>query len=66
MLLRFRDRCGFVQFMPNKPDAKTHYYYNASSYLGKGGGKSENNLGAKVVKDLVKPILNSGQIGTCD
>ena len=51
--------------MPKKPgnyglkfwilvDAKTHFCYNASSYLDKDGDKSESNFGVKVIKDQVK------------
>ena len=53
--------------MPSKPgrygikywilaDAKNYYCYNAIPYLGKEGDTPAVNLGAQVVKNLVKPI----------
>ena len=50
MLLKFRGRCSFRQYMPSKPDgygikfqilagAENHYCYNSFPYLVKGGDK---------------------------
>ena len=77
MLLKFRGRCSFRQYMPSKPgrysikfwilaDAQNNYCYNTMPYLGKGGDKVADNLGATVVKKLVEPLHNSRRNITCD
>ena len=60
-LVKFRGRCSFRQFMPNKPgkyglkvwiaaDSTSHYCFNASVYLGKEERTTNDGLGASVVK----------------
>ena len=61
MLLKFRGRCSFSQYMPSKPgrysikfwilaDAQNHYCYNAMPYLGKDRDKVTVNLGSMAAK----------------
>ena len=77
MLLKFRGRCKFRQYMPSKPgrygikfwilsDFENHYCYNAIPYLGKEGDAPTTNLGAQVVQKLVETIRGSGRNITCD
>ena len=77
MLLKFRGRYSFRQYMPRKPgrygikfwilaDGENHYCYNAFPYSGKEGNEIETNLGATVVKRLVEPIYNTSRDITCD
>ena len=77
ILLKFRGRCSFRQYMPSKPgrygikfwilaDAEKHYCYNAFPYLGKERDKIATNLGATVVKKHVEPIHNTSQNIACD
>ena len=72
MLLKFRERIGFCQYMLSKPgrydikfwlfaDSANHYCYNIITYLGKGGGKVATNFGVKVVKDLAEHFFSSGE-----
>ena len=76
MLLKFRGRCSFSQYMPSKPgrysikfwilaDAQNHYCYNAMPYLGKNRDKVTVNLGSMAVKKLVESLHNSGRNITC-
>lgn len=79
MLHPFRGRCGFVQYMPNKPakyglklyalcDSRTFYTYNFEVYCGKQkpGPYSASNTSGDVVKRLVQPIENSNRNLTTD
>ena len=76
MLQKFRGRCRFRQYLPQKPgqygikywvlaDAKSHYCFNAIPYLGKEGDIPAVNLGATVVTKLVEPICNTHRNITC-
>ena len=76
MLLKFRGRCKFRQYMPSKPgrhgikfwilaDSENHHCYNTIPYLGKGDAPT-TNLGAQVVQKLVEPIRGSGRNITCN
>ena len=76
-LVKFRGRCSFRQFLPNKPgkyglkvwvaaDSASHYCFNASVYLGKHEEPVRDGLGASVVKKLVQPLYNSGRNITFD
>ena len=77
-LFFFRGRCPFRQYIPSKPgkygikvwamcEANTSYAWKMQVYTGKDStiGR-EVNQGARVVKDLVKEIENSGRNVTCD
>ena len=77
-LVCFRGRCPFRQYIPSKPgkygikvwaicEANTSYAWKMQVYTGKDHtiGR-EVNQGARVVKDLVKEIENSGRNVTCD
>ena len=77
-LVCFRGRCPFRQYIPSKPgkygikvwaicEANTSYAWKMQVYTGKDPtiGR-EVNQGARVVKDLVKEIENSGRNVTCD
>ena len=77
-LVCFRERCPFRQYIPSKPgkygikvwaicEASTSYAWKMQVYTGKDPtiGR-EVNQGARVVKDLVKEIENSGRNVTCD
>ena len=77
-LLCFRGSCLFRQYIPSKPgkygikvwaicEANTSYAWKMQMYTGKDPtiGR-EVNQGARVVKDLVKEIENSGKTVTCD
>lgn len=79
MLYRFRGRCSFVQYIPNKPakygmkrfalcDAKTCYCSNFEVYCGKQPDRpyKVSNSGLDVVKRLVKPIEKSNRNVTTD
>jgi len=76
-LVTFRGRCVFRQYMPSKPgrygikvwaccDSKNSYCYNAAPYLGKEGNQVTTNLGSKVVKEMIQPLLNTGRNVTMD
>ena len=77
-LLGFRGRCPFKQYIPTKPDkygikiwicadVKTYYIYNCMPYLGRQPGElRQENVGAKVVCDLLEPLYNSGRNVTVD
>ena len=72
ILRGFRGKCGFKQFMPNKPskyglkffilaDAKTSYCFDAIFYTGKAANQPKAiNLGQKFVLELSKPLFNTG------
>ena len=77
-LVCFRGRCPFRQYIPSKPgkyvikvwaicEANTSYAWKMQVHTGKDPtiGR-EVNQGARVVKDLVKEIENSGRNVTCD
>ena len=77
-LVCFRGRCPCRQYIPSKPgkygikvwaicEANTSYALKMQVYSGKDStiGR-EVNQGARVVKDLVKEIENSGRNVTCD
>uniref|UniRef100_A0A1B6DW27 PiggyBac transposable element-derived protein domain-containing protein n=1 Tax=Clastoptera arizonana TaxID=38151 RepID=A0A1B6DW27_9HEMI len=79
MLHRFRGRCSFVQYIPNKPakyglkmfalcDAKTFYCHNFEVYCGKQpqGPYETSNSAIDVVKRLVRPIENTNKNITTD
>lgn len=72
MLHAFRGRCGFIQYIPNKPakyglkiyalcDAKTFYTLNLEIYCGKQmpGPYLKSNKPDDIVKRLVEPIKGS-------
>lgn len=77
-LVCFRGRCPFRQYIPSKPgkygikvwaicEANTSYAWKMQVYTGKNPAIGrEVNQGARVVKDLVKEIENSGRNITCD
>ena len=77
-LVCFRGRCPFRQYIPSKPgkyeikiwaicEANTSYAWKMQVYTGKNPAVGrEVNQGARVVKDLVKEIENSGRNITCD
>ena len=77
-LVCFSVKCPFRQYIPSKPgkygikvwaicEANTSYAWKMQVYTGKNStiGR-EVNQGARVVKDLVKEIENSGRNVTCD
>ena len=77
MLLKFRGKCGFCQYVPSKlgryginfwvlADSASHYCYNIISYIGKEGEKVATKHRAKVIKDLAVPIFGSRINITCD
>ncbi|XP_022098500.1 piggyBac transposable element-derived protein 4-like [Acanthaster planci] len=76
-LVAFRGRCSFKQYMPKKlakyglkfwasVDSNTHYIHNMQPYIGNEQGRSETELGARVVKDLVEPVFGTGRNVTAD
>lgn len=79
MLHAFRGRCGFIQYIPNKPakyglkiyalcDAKTFYTLNLEIYCGKQmpGPYLKSNKPDDIVKRLVEPIKGSKRNITTD
>lgn len=79
MLVAFRGRCSFRQYIPSKPskygikifalvDAHTFYAYNLEVYVGKQppGPYSVDNSGKEVVKRLCTAIAGSGRNVTTD
>ncbi|XP_022906604.2 piggyBac transposable element-derived protein 4-like [Onthophagus taurus] len=79
MLHRFRGRCGFIVYLPDKlgkygiklyvlADAKTHYVFRFEIYCGKqpDGPFSVSNKPMDIVKRLVSTILNSNRNVTVD
>lgn len=75
----FRGRCGFRQYMPNKPnkygikifalaDSKTFYAMNLEVYVGKqpDGPYAVDNSASAVVQRMCKSIKGSGRNVTCD
>lgn len=79
MLHPFRGRCGFVQYMPNKPakygvkmyalcDAKTHYTFKFEIYCGKQkpGPYEISNKPMDIVKRLVEPLKHTNRNVTTD
>jgi hypothetical protein len=79
MLIPFRGRCSFKQYIPNKPakyglkiysiaDARTFYTYNLELYVGKQpeGEFATSNSPTDVVKRLVEPIRGTNRNITCD
>jgi hypothetical protein len=77
-LLPCKSRCGFIQFMPKKPDKfgikfwllvdlDTKYVVNGFPYLGKDDAKPDKELqGTYVVKKLTEPYYNLGHNITTD
>ncbi|XP_053175982.1 piggyBac transposable element-derived protein 4-like [Scomber japonicus] len=75
-LVPFRGRCGFKQYMPNKPgkyglkiwvacDAQTSYAWNMQIYTGKpADGQPEKNQGQRVVLEVTEGLR--GHTITCD
>ena len=79
MLVGFRGRCGFRQYIPSKPnkygikiyalvDAKMYYLHHFEIYAGKqpDGPYSLSNKPADVVRRLTEPISGSGRNITAD
>jgi hypothetical protein len=73
----FRGRCPFRMYIKSKPakygmklwvlcDSETAYCGNAQVYTGKEGNVPEKGQGARVVKDLVTYIYNTGRNITMD
>ena len=69
-MIPFKGRSSLKQYMPKKPvrrgikvwalaDALNGYIANFQVYTGKQGGSTEKGLGAKVVKHLTAPYINS-------
>ena len=78
-LVPFRGRCGFIQYIPNKPakygiklfalcDAKMFYTANLEIYCGKqpDGPYSVSNKPADIVKRLVEPSKGKNRNLTTD
>ena len=77
-LLACKTRCGFIQYMPNKPDKfgikfwvlvdlVSKFVCNIIPYLGKGESKNANDLlGESVVKKLMEPLKDRGYFVTTD
>lgn len=77
-LVAFRGNCPFRQYIKSKPakygikiwalaDVETTYLYNLQIYTGKlPGAQPEKNQGARVVKDLMTPLFNTGRGVTTD
>lgn len=80
-LVPFRGRCGFLQYMPSKPDkyglkifwiceASTSYPLKGIPYLGKGTTftreATNDSVGCDIVKNLTKDFVDSGRNITCD
>lgn len=79
MLIAFRGRCSFVQYIPNKPakyglkvfvmcDAKTFYVSNLEVYCGKqpDGPYSKPNTPTAIVHRLLEEVKGSNRNLTCD
>jgi hypothetical protein len=76
-LVGFRGRCPFRVYIPSKPDRYgikiwslcdngTHYLSNLQVYLGKEGPSPEQQQGARVVKQLMSHLYNTGCNVTTD
>lgn len=76
MLVAFCGRCGFIQYMPQKPakyglkyyalcDSKTFYTLNFTVQLVRPYGNNSNKP-TDIVKRLVEPIKNSNRNLTTD
>ena len=70
-MVSFKGRSSLKQYMPNKSikrgykiwyrcDSRNGYTCCFQVYTGKVGETSEKNLGARVVTDLSKGVLNKG------
>ncbi|CAH1961038.1 unnamed protein product [Acanthoscelides obtectus] len=79
MLHPFRGRCGFVQYMPQKPpkygikiyalcDSRTYYTWNLEIYCGhqRDGPFQTSNKPFDIVRRLVDPLKNSKRNLTTD
>lgn len=79
MLVPYRGRCGFIQYIPNKPakyglkvfalcDSKTFYVANLEVYCGKQpeGPYSQSNSPQHIVQRLVEPYRGKNRNLTCD
>ncbi|UYV61674.1 PSPC1 [Cordylochernes scorpioides] len=77
-LLNFRGRCGFKQYIPNKPakygikvfvlaDSATYYFLTGKICIGKDSNYDPNfSVPTNVVLELVKPIENTNRNITTD
>nr|BDT63058.1 MAG: piggyBac transposable element-like protein [Trachysalambria curvirostris nimavirus] len=77
-LLAFRGRCSFKMHIPNEPakyglkiimvcDAKSHYMFNASPYLGKGTITDKRRLMSHAASiDVLAPLLDTSRNVTMD
>ncbi|UYV73240.1 hypothetical protein LAZ67_10002320 [Cordylochernes scorpioides] len=77
-LLNFRGRCGFKQYIPNKPakygikvfalaDSATYYFLTGKIYIGKDSNYDPNfSVPTNVVLELIKPIENTNRNITTD
>ncbi|CAF0921225.1 unnamed protein product [Brachionus calyciflorus] len=77
-LLPSKNRCSFIQYMPNKPDkfgikswmlpeVESKYTLNGFPYLGKDCDSPNNKLqGEYVVETLIEPYKNKGYCVSCD
>ncbi|KAK7099729.1 piggyBac transposable element-derived protein 4-like isoform X2 [Littorina saxatilis] len=77
-LVPFRGRCGFLQYLPSKPDRygmKVFWVADAENafplygipYLGRPLGQDRQvNLGRNIATELATPFFKSGRNVTCD
>lgn len=76
-LVKFRGRCPFRQYLPQKPgkygikvwvcaDSETHYCYNAEVYTGREERNKDVGFSESVVTQLVSPLYKSGRNVTMD
>lgn len=77
-LLPSKNRCSFIQYMPNKPDkfgiktwmlvdVETKYILNGFPYLGKESDRPTDKLqGEFIVEKLIEPYKNKGYCVTAD
>lgn len=80
MLIPYRGRCSFIQYLPNKPakyglkvfalcDSKTFYVSNLELYCGKqpdGPYSNQSNTPFEIVSRLVEPYKGKNRNLTCD
>ena len=76
-MIPFKGRSALKQYLPMKPikrgikvwtraDSINGYVSQFQVYLGKIGGKSEKQLGERVVKDLTRPLVGKFYTVYCD